>query len=221
MNRNILCSMAILMLAIVACSGTIPNPDRVIGSGHLVSESRNARGFNSIDLQGSGNVNITFGETESVIVKADDNILSLIETVVSNQKLIIRNKPNVNITTSDPIQVDVIMKAVRGIAVSGSGNMNVSGLVGQDIAIALLGSGGITVKGTADTVKIQLPGSGNILCKELKTNSVTVALDGSGNISVYASESLDASIRGSGPINYAGNPAQVSKNILGSGNILP
>jgi putative autotransporter adhesin-like protein len=221
MNRYILCSMAILMLAIVACSSTALSPDRVIGSGKVVSENRNVSGFSSIDLQGSGNVNITFGTAESVIVRADDNIVPLIETIVSNGKLIISNKSNVNIDTSSAIQINVIMKSVRGITMSGSGNINVVDLIGQDLMVALPGSGTITVKGNADTVKIQLPGSGNILCKELKTNSATVTLDGSGTVTVYASESLDASIRGSGTINYAGNPAQVTKNILGSGGITP
>jgi putative autotransporter adhesin-like protein len=221
MNRNILYGLLMLLLATVACSGAALNPDRIIGSGNVITENRDVSGFNSIDLQGSGNVNVTFGPAESVTVEADDNIVPLIETTVSNGKLIIRNKPNVNINVSNPIRINVTMKSISGIMMSGSGNINVSDLVGKDLMVALFGSGDITVNGEANTVNIQLPGSGNILCKELKADSVTVTLNGSGNITVYASESLDASIHGSGTINYAGNPAQINKSILGSGSITP
>lgn len=221
MHRNVFYGLMILWLATVACSSTTLNPDRIVGSGNVVAENRDVRGFSSIDLRGSGNVNVNFGPTESVIVEADENIVPLIETTVSNGKLIIRNRPNVSITVSNPIRINVTMKSINGITMSGSGNINVADLIGQDLLVALTGSGDITVNGKADTVNIQLPGSGNILCKELKANSATVTLNGSGNITVYASESLDASIRGSGTINYAGNPAQINKSIPGSGGITP
>ena len=222
MNRNICCGMAALLLGLMACSSiSLSAPSRVVGSGNVITEERNVNGFSSIDLQGSGNMNVTFGATEAVTVTADDNIMPWIVTSVSNGKLIIRNKSNVNITTSNPVQIDVTMKSIEGVTLSGSGNIDVADVLGKDILVALFGSGEITMNGTADSVKIQLPGSGNIFCKGLKTDSATVSLNGSGNVTVYASESLDASINGSGDISYAGNPAQVQKEIRGSGNISP
>ena len=87
--------------------------------------------------------------------------------------------------------------------------------------INLPGSGDLTVTGTANTVNISLPGSGNIYCNRLIAKSATVALNGSGNIEVFNMQNLDARVRGSGTIHYGGNPAQVSKNISGSGSIMP
>ena len=85
----------------------------------------------------------------------------------------------------------------------------------------LPGSGNITVTGAADSVNISLPGSGNIYCDGLKAKSATVTLNGSGNIKVFASQSLDASIRGSGEVRYDGNQAKVNKSVIGSGSIMP
>jgi len=115
----------------------------------------------------------------------------------------------------------VTMKSLKGVTLSGSGNIDVSGLVGDSLLVDLPGSGNITVTGTAESVNVSLPGSGNIYCDGLKTKSATVTLNGSGNIKVYASQSLDANLRGSGEIRYDGNPAQVNKSITGSGGITP
>ena len=77
------------------------------------------------------------------------------------------------------------------------------------------------IYGASRNVAINLPGSGNVHCDSLKAKSAKVTLMGSGTVAVYASQSLDASILGSGTIRYSGNPAQVTKHISGSGTIAP
>ena len=94
-------------------------------------------------------------------------------------------------------------------------------MAGPDLVVDLSGSGNIAVDGVADRVTISLPGSGNIECKGLKAKSAKVTLMGSGTVTVYASETLDASVAGSGAIRYDGSPAQVTKSITGSGTITP
>jgi len=221
MNRKLLLSIVVLILPVLACSFAGASPSRVVGSGKVASETRQVSGFSSVQLRGSADVSITQGEAESVVVEADDNILPLIETTVQNGQLIIGTKPFTNLTTSNPIRVNVTAKSLQGVALSGSGSFDVSSLEGQDLSIALTGSGNITVSGAADRVDIRLPGSGNIYCSGLKTRSATATLTGSGNIAVNASETLDASILGSGTIRYDGNPAQVHKSVTGSGSITP
>lgn len=221
MNKKWLIGLMVLVLAVLACSLGSINPERVVGSGKVVSEKRSVSGFSSVTLQGSGNVDISFATDESVVVEADDNILPLIETTVQGGKLVIATKSFTNIVPTKPVRVQITMKSLQGLTLSGSGDMVVSGLVGKDLVVGLPGSGEITVNGTAETVNINLPGSGNIFCNGLKARSVTASLNGSGNIDVFASESLDANILGSGNIHYAGNPTNVSKKVTGSGSITP
>ncbi len=196
-------------------------PSAVTGSGTVISESRNVNGFTSVNLQGSANVNITIGQSEAVVVKADDNIVPLIETYVQAGTLVIRTKNNTNVITRNPVDVTITMKSLVGVGLSGSGNIGVTGMNGDTLKVSLPGSGNITVSGTTTSLDVSLPGSGTINCGNLQAKSVTAKINGSGNIQVYASQSLDASILGSGTIRYAGNPSQVNKSITGSGNINP
>ncbi len=221
MDRKILCSIAVLILAALACSTLSVGANSVTGSGKIVSESRNVSGFTAVELAGSADVAVTVGKAESVTVEADDNIVPLIETRVSNGKLVISQKPGTNLLTTSGVHVTVTMKSLDALTLSGSGKMDVSGMSGPQLAVDLPGSGNLTVTGTADRVIITLMGSGNVVCSGLKAHSADVNLQGSGNVMVYADQSLNAKLSGSGNIRYEGNPPQVTKSVTGSGDITP
>ena len=221
MNIRIRLSMAVLILAALACSSLSAGTNQVIGSGHVISETRDVANFTSVELASSADVNILLGNAESVNVEADDNIAPLIQTKATNGKLIISTQPNVNFTSTNRVVVTLAMKSLERVTLSGSGNLHVAEMTGPDLVVQLPGSGDITVEGTTDHVTISLAGSGNIQCNGLKAKSAQVTLTGSGTIMVYASESLDARLAGSGTIRYEGSPAQVTKSITGSGTIVP
>ena len=52
------------------------------GSGVAATQAREVAAFQSIDLAGSNNVVIRVGEKQSVVVKADDNLLDRVTTEV-------------------------------------------------------------------------------------------------------------------------------------------
>lgn len=224
MNKKILVGLIVLSLATFACSAVTFNinpPQSVRGSGNVVSETRAVSGFTALSLEGSGDVDVTFGNSESAVVEADDNIVPLIETRVQNGRLVISTKNFTNYRTNSPVRIHVTMKALDEIQLYGSGNITVPALNGDALRISLPGSGNINVNGAANKVDVTLNGSGNVDCSGLKAKSATAKINGSGNIQVYASSSLDASISGSGTIKYSGSPASVTKSVSGSGNIIP
>lgn len=206
-------------LILTGCSGTIFNQQGISGSGKVVSEQRDVSGFSAVSLEGSGNVQIALGPNEAVTVEAENNLLPLIETVREKSVLVIRMKANTSIKPTKPIHYRVTMKKLDGVTILGSGNITAPEITGDTFTVALPGSGDITIGGMANQVNLSLGGSGNIYCDKLKAKTVTAALNGSGNITVYASESLDATIRGSGDIRYSGSPNKVRTSVPGSGTI--
>ncbi|RPI28203.1 MAG: DUF2807 domain-containing protein [Chloroflexota bacterium] len=219
MLKRFLVIAIVLTLAISACSIMTPAGETVRGSGNVISETRAVSGFTSISVEGSADVDVVFGTTESLVIEAEDNILPLIETVVQNNRLIIRTRPQTSITTTRPIQVSLTMISLEGVSMTGSGSIDVPELSGDSFSVKLPGSGSITIAGTANSVDIDMLGSGTIDCEELEARNATVDLGGSGTVRVYASESLDATLTGSGNIWYSGDPAMVNKTVTGSGSI--
>ena len=103
--------------------------------------------------------------------------------------------------------------------ISGSGR--ISGTVDCNSADLLVeGSGDIYLDGTSHVADMEITGSGSIQAKDFITDNCNVTITGSGNATVFASDLLEARITGSGTVYYYGNPANVVKEISGSGKII-
>jgi hypothetical protein len=217
----VLCIAILTLLLSTACALSIGLPQVVRGSGKVASETRSLSGFEAIELTGSADVIVSLGETESVSVEAEDNLLPLVETQVRGGRLVIGTKSNTTLAPTQPVRVTVTLKALRSASLTGSGNITIGGLSGGSLRLDLSGSGNISAAGTVEALSATLGGSGNILCDDLQASSASVEINGSGNVTVYASQRLEATISGSGAVTYRGNPAQVEQSVSGSGSIQP
>ena len=77
--------LAILAISLTACNRvqvSFGGANAVVGSGKVVSETREVSGFTSVSVSGSGQAQITVGDSDSLVIEAEDNILPLIETSV-------------------------------------------------------------------------------------------------------------------------------------------
>jgi hypothetical protein len=222
MNRK---HFAVLIAVALAASGCCSmarfGTTTVQGSGSVASEARRLGRFTSIVIQNSADVDIALGDTGSVTIEAEDNLLPYIQTRVWLGRLTIRTRPLASISATRPIHIIVTTRTLGSVSLQGSGNVRAADLNGKALQVRLPGSGTIAATGTVDQLRISLDGSGDIACSTLQARATTVNLTGSGNVSVYASERLDATLSGSGNIRYAGNPATVRPRISGSGHITP
>jgi len=91
MIKKLALVFVVLALALSACSingHTISiNTDHINGSGTIVTEDRSVSGFDKVDLQSIGNLTIIEGDSESLTIKADDNVMQYITTEVFNDTL--------------------------------------------------------------------------------------------------------------------------------------
>lgn len=139
---------------------------------------------------------------------------------------------------SGSLQIDASVTGALDIAVSGSGNVKVTGsckdlesqLSGSgrieiastinDVAeFSISGSGKINAQGTANTVKASVSGSGKLLAADLEALKCTARIAGSGDVEINVKNDLDAQISGSGNVSYKGNPAHLNSKASGSGKI--
>lgn len=149
-------------------------------------------------------------------VETDDNLLSIITTDVSGGKLRIGSKESYN--TRLGVKVFITVQNLEEVAVSGSGDVEVTGLSGPSFTGKVSGSGEIKAEGVTSEVEASISGSGDIDFGKLTALKAKVSVSGSGDILVNASKSLTASVSGSGDIRYLGSPT-VAKKISGSGDV--
>jgi hypothetical protein len=188
------------------------------GSGVPATQSRDVAAFKSLELAGSNNVVIRVGEKQSVVVRADDNLLHRVTTKVQSGTLVIGNIPG-SFTTKSPMRVEVDVPTLNALALTGSGNIVINNIEAESLKVTLSGSGTLTASGTATRLDVRVGGSGTTQFTRLFAKDVRAVVSGSGSIFITATKSLDASVPGAGAILYAGNPQNVTKSITGSGTI--
>lgn len=214
--------------------------EKVIGEGPLVTETRNATNFTGIDLRMSGSVHYTQGPDYKVEIRAQQNILEVLETYVSNNKLVIKLSNDTRVRRHEDIDVLVTAPSMNSLRVSGSGAINAAGLLaGGNVELDVNGSGTLNVAdlqadlldasisgsgdihllhGTAAEERFRITGSGNIDASNIVGRLATTHTSGSGNTSLHVSERLNVTITGSGSVYYRGQPA-VNSKITGSGKV--
>jgi hypothetical protein len=248
MNKNMKSARRRLLLGAcaLACLGaTLPagawdwgHSEQVEGNGNIKRQVRDVGHFSGVSMALAGKVDVRRGERDGVTVEADDNLLPLIETVVEDGTLKIRNKRGSNLRTRN-LKVIVQARALDRLALGGSGSIDADRVDGARVQFDIGGSGSINVgrieaervvaniggrgdlkanEGNARTVSISIGGSGNVDFARVRTESANLTVAGMGNSTLWVRDSLSVTIAGSGEINYYGDP-KISQSVLGSGAV--
>lgn len=204
------------LVAVVSLAACDEFGSGVRGSGTVETESREVSGFNEIVLSGSGDVVVTVDGTESLTIEAEDNIMPLLTTEVSNGRLELGAESAISPTQG--ITYTISAAAMNGVTVSGSGEVMVSGIDEESFAVKISGSGNVEASGTTGDLAVNVSGSGNYEGEVLVAAIGEVTVSGSGNALVNVTDVLDVTISGSGNVDYIGDP-DISSSVSGSGNV--
>ena len=173
----------------------------VDGNGNRAADNRALQSFSRVQVNGDFEVQIDTGRISSAIVEADENLVDLIVTHVSGNKLIIETRNGACLRPSHPIEITINTQALDEITLNGSGFVYCYGLETEELSI-------------------NLSGSGQIECYEAEASVVNVDLEGSGLInSSLVSENLTTQLEGSGEIRLSGESVNADHKIIGSGQI--
>ena len=235
--------LSILSLAIICLgSARVAAADTIVGSGHVVSETRPVSGFHGVDLRGSGEVVVTQGDTEGLVIDAEDNLLPLIESTVGDDgilrlgfkphvgsieskkavvyKLAAKTLDRLDIEGSGRLRAGSLSTGTLKLSLPGSGEVGVDHLTATAVKVSIEGSGDVKLAGESPRLDVTIDGSGNCKTANLKTSIAEVQIDGSGEARVNASETLKVQINGSGEVSYRGNP-KLTREVNGSGEVHP
>ena len=108
---------------LVRCPRGTParGPERVQGSGDMVSEPREVQGFDRVRFDAFGEMEIVQGEQEGLVIEAQPNLLTYITTEVRGDQLVIGIKPHISVTPLPTIRYQLSVKDLRDLEVSGAG----------------------------------------------------------------------------------------------------
>ncbi len=230
MKRSLVAGMTATLVA--ACG------QLVVGSGDAVTVELPVASFTELELVGSATVIVARGDLLRVEVEAQQNIIDILETRASGDRLILGETIGTGYTATRPVVFRVTTPELEEVEVSGSGEVSLPDARTDRLRIRVSGSGSISMSGTVDQLRADIDGSGSITASgsagdlrvdvsgsgsfqgvELSVEDADVSVSGSGSAVVNASGRLRADVSGSGSIAYVGEPAELQTSIEGSGSI--
>ncbi|MGB3527461.1 MAG: head GIN domain-containing protein [Flavobacteriales bacterium] len=231
-------TVAILTLVTVLSIGC--NMNCIEGEGPVEERVLDVASFTGIETGSSLQVTIEKGTTQQITVRAQPNLIDLLNTEVKGDVWRIRTSQcwssgaefTVHIITPSQISsieahgsADVITQDVFGsgrtkLSTAGSSTISVAGINEKKLDLDISGSGAITIRGTCSELSASLSGSGDLHGTDLTANEADVKVSGSGSATLIAITKLYAKVSGSGKVRYGGKP-NVESKISGSGSVAP
>lgn len=229
---------ATTILVFTSCEFTGGN--RIRGNGEIQTETRNAAGFDGIEVSGAIKVFVKQDSVYSVKVEADANLLEYIETKMRDNNLVIRSRNGKNLRPSGSIKVYVSGPSVRQFNASGASSFYGEGRIvaNDEIEIDLSGASNADMEIKAPGVSVEVSGASNAKlsgetrdlvvdaagaskakCYELLAENAKVDVSGASHAEVFASVELDAKASGASRVKYKGSPAVKGSNTSGAGSV--
>jgi hypothetical protein len=211
------------------------------GSGTVITETRSVQDFESISVSYPAEVVVRQGETVSVRVTGEDNVLAQLRIQVRHGVLYVEgNQPYwlnyvvptravvVEVTVTDlrdldfssagSVQIEDLQADALALSISGAGNLDLSAIDAERLDCKLSGAGSLQADGTVQTLDVQVSGLGSFEGADLLAQSADVQLSGVGSATVWVEDKLRADVSGVGSVNYYGSP-QVSRQVSGVGSV--
>lgn len=249
MKTTFLSALALMALALTACSSKVSNmeDDEV-----EITKTLNRTGFNAINLNGSGDVEFTQGTEYKVELVATKAAMEGLTATVKGNTLVIERNNNslktkggislkigrrgytVRVTAPDLTSVNVMgsgefrsktpirTKSLKA-SVIGSGDLNLNTVTAGNVSVAVSGSGDADISVlTAANVDLNVTGSGDIDARLTNCGTVNGNVTGSGDVEVKMTkcETLNATVTGSGDLEAElDDCGTVNAGAAGSGDI--
>lgn len=201
-------------------SGCSDVEQAVHGSGRLVRESREVDAFTSVTFGTTGDLDIEYANSESLLIEAEDKLLDQIETHVVDGELVIRHRGNVAPTPTKPMRFHLKVRELDRIAFSGSGLVSMSHLKTDRFEIRHSGSGRVLLGDLqVHSLAVHCSGSGDVRCDRVRAQRSRLIVTGAGDTHIRYLEGLSTDVRltGSGKV-VLSEGSVVEQEILVSGS---
>jgi len=200
-KRTAMLLLSAILILVPACNTMTSGS----GIGEIIREKRDMSGFNSIQLATIGNIILIQGDTESVEVETNENILPLIETKVENGILLISSLSKEGLQPSKEIIYYITARDLSSIYITRAGTVTAGDFVAKDLTISINGAGRVnfdSIKTT--TLEIKIDGAGNFSTQRLEAETVNTNISGSGRCDFKGGSVQDQNISIPGSGTYFG-----------------
>ncbi|MBV8034530.1 head GIN domain-containing protein [Roseateles sp.] len=195
--------------------------------------------FDRLELAGSARVVVVQGDRDQAFIAGDDEAQKGVEVELADRQLVIRPTGGWKIWRNGKLFVQVEMRELRQLSVSGAsdvqapgplradqlklsisgaGNVRLDQLEARQLVFTISGAGDGQLGGRVDDLALQISGKGKVIAERLQAQRARVNVSGLGNVVLWVTDDLSAHISGIGSVDYFGNPS-VQRSVSGMGSV--
>lgn len=215
----------ILFVAVALITGCIPVT--LTGSGNVVTQNESITGFDKVDISDSFEVDISQGESFSVITRVDDNLVEHLNVVKQGSTLKIGLKPNRDYTIRNAtMEAEVTMPELSGLDLSSGSHASITGfestkdlsadlssgsslqgdIEAGEISIDLASGSELTLAGSGRDATIDASSSSEVDLSQFKVVNARVDASSESTVTVNVSGKLDVDASSGSKVYYLGDP---------------
>lgn len=206
-----LVSLGLLFTVTVAATAA---PD-----GSVVRLPIKTAAFTGVALKGAMDITITQASATSVVASGTEAALAGLKVTVKDGVLHLEQENRRVFGRRDSLDIAIAMPDLRSVALSGSGDVIVSNMKLDKVALNVSGAGDVTASGSCNHLEARVAGAGDVAARNLKCRTVAAQVSGAGDIAIHVDQAVSAQVTGVGDIRIYGNPEQRSAITRGVGDI--
>ncbi len=215
-----------LIMLFSSCSISIKGPERVRGSKNVVSEVRDVGLFNAIQVSNALDLVVSIGEQFHIEVKADDNIVPLINTDVEDNVLKIFIERGYTLRNVKSQKVYITLPLLTSISASGASSVSFTNPVKSDafsirasgasdimleadlafLEVRLSGASDLKITGFSEYTNARLSGASDMKSYAFACDLLEAVLSGASDINITVNKKIIGNLSGASDIRFKGNP---------------
>lgn len=200
-------------------------------------EDRTITGFTKLEVSGGFEIVLTQGNSESLTIEADENIMSNIQTRLTGSTLEIYTKGTIR--NYRIMRVYITFKQLESIELSGAVKVtadqslqfdrldfDISGactiefdMEADRLDLDLSGASKLILNGYVNYLEADCSGASKLMLAGLKTKRISFESSGASTAEFWVTESLDVESNGASNVRYKGNPATVNVENSGASSV--
>nr|WP_255719482.1 head GIN domain-containing protein [Pelomonas sp. P8] len=192
-----------------------------------------------MELAGAARVVLVQGDRDQAYIAGDAEAQQGVDVQLNDHQLVIRPTGGWKFWNADKLFVQVEMRQLRELSVSGASDLYAPGLLRSDqlrlsisgagnvrldqlqarqLSFAISGAGTGQLSGRVDDLALQISGKGKVAADRLQASRASVGVSGIGSVVMWVTDELAARISGVGSVEYFGNPS-VQRSVSGMASI--
>ena len=215
MKKSIILLLLTFSIATIGCNGAF-NPS-VEGNGDEKTKSYTVDDFAAIDASSAFEIDVIVGQSQSVEIKMDENILEYVKVFVKNNTLFLELENNVNINGN--MKAIISVESLHGVDLSGACKINVENIKTDNFTVDVSGACKGNFSGVVENLNLDLSGATKLNTVELKAKNLNIDMSGASKLEVYCENSLKVDASGASKIIVYGDPKETKTDFSGASSV--